>query len=200
MLNVQERSGNHARARTQRPGEAATAGARRASALLAAAHRVAIISSGVLAGAILGTWLSEASFGGSAEPWIAYHQAITSAYTGVVPPIGGLAMIATLTALAGSWRTPRTRWLLVAAAGCLVIGMLVTVLVHFPINDEIMTWQPSAPPADWQERRDGWLIAHAVRTVIAMAGFVLLVVAATLRRLNTHDLDVIVAAVADKDD
>lgn len=145
--------------------------------LLCAAHRVAIILSGVLAGAILATWLSEASLGSSAEGWIGYHQAITPAYTQAVPPIGGLALVATLAALAASWRNPRTRQLLLAAVGCLLVGMLVTVVVHFPINDAIMTWQPEAPPADWQDLRTRWLTAHAVRTWVAVVGFVLLVLA-----------------------
>jgi len=45
--------------------------------------------------------------------------------------------------------------------GCLLVGLLVTVVVHFPINDVIMTWQPDAPPADWQDVRGRWLTAHA---------------------------------------
>jgi len=145
--------------------------------LLAAAHRVAIILSGVLAGAILGTWLSEVSLGNSAESWIAYHQAITPAYTLAVPPVGGLALLATFAALASSWRNARIRWFLLAAMGCLFVGMLVTVVVHFPINDAIMTWQPDTPPADWQDLRARWLTAHAVRTVVAVAGFALVVLA-----------------------
>ncbi len=150
--------------------------------LLGAAHRVAIILSGVLAGAILATWLSEASLGGSAELWIGYHQAITPSYTKAVPPIGGLALLATLAALAASWRNPRTRRLVLVAMACLLVGMLVTVIVHFPINDEIMTWQPTAPPADWQDLRAQWLTAHAVRTWFAVAGFVLLVLAHSSQR------------------
>jgi len=150
--------------------------------LLGAAHRVAIILSGVLAGAILGTWLSEASLGSSAELWIGYHQAITPAYTQAVPPIGGLALVATLAALVACWRNSRTRRLLLAAVGCLLVGLLVTVVVHFPINEQIMTWQPDAPPADWQDLRARWLAAHAVRTWVAVAGFVLVVLAVSRRR------------------
>ena len=146
------------------------------------AHRVAIILSGVLAGAILGTWLGEASSGGSAELWIGYHQAITPAYTQAVPPIGGLALVATLAALSASWRDLGTRRLLLAAVGCLLVGLLVTVVVHFPVNDQIMTWQPDAPPADWQDLRTRWLVAHAVRTWVAVAGFVLLVFAVSMQR------------------
>ena len=143
---------------------------------------MAIILSGVLAGAILATWLSEASLSSSADVWITYHQAITPAYTQAVPPIGGLALVATLAAQAASWRDPRTHRLVLAAMGCLLVGLLVAVVVHFPINDVIMTWQPDAPPADWQDLRARWLTSHAVRTWVAVAGFVLLVLAISRRR------------------
>ena len=146
------------------------------------AHSAAIIFAGVLAGAVLGTWLNEAPLSGSTELWIAYHQAITPAYTRVVPPIGGLALIATFAALAWSGRTPQVRRLILAAVGCLLIGLTVTVVVHFPINAEIMTWQSAAPPADWQHLRDRWLAAHAVRAATAVAAFALLVIAGAKRR------------------
>ncbi|MDQ3710503.1 MAG: DUF1772 domain-containing protein, partial [Actinomycetota bacterium] len=152
------------------------------SVLLSVAHRVAIILSGVLAGAIVSTWLSERSLGDSAGLWISYHQALTPAYTQALPPIGGLALLATLAALAASWRSRRTRRLVLAALACLVSGLLITVVVHFPINDAIMSWQSAAPPSDWQDLRAEWLTAHAVRTVCALAGFVLLVLAFTQRQ------------------
>jgi len=66
--------------------------------------------------------------------------------------------------------------------GCLLVGLLVTVVVHFPINDVIMTWQLDVPPTDWQDLRARWLTAHAVRTGVAVAGFVLLVLALSRRR------------------
>lgn len=178
MVNIQkDRAARHARARTQNQGRTPTAGTRPAPGLLAAAHRVAIISSGVLAGAILATWLNEASLDRSAELWIEYHQAITSAYTRALPPLGGLALLAALATLAMMWRIARTRWFVLAVVGCLVVGFLATVVVHFPINAEILTWQPAAPPADWQGLRDRWLTAHLARSVAAFAGFALLVLA-----------------------
>ncbi len=161
-----------------------TTGVRAMPSLLGPAHPAAIVLTGVLAGAVLATWLSEASLGGSTEGWIAYHQAITPAYTRAVPPIGGLALIAALAALATPGWNPRDRRLGLAAVGCLLIGLLVTVVVHFPINAEIATWQPAVPPEDWQELRDRWLAAHALRTVLAVAGFALLVIAGPRRRLT----------------
>jgi len=172
MLNIEELSAHRV---------TTAASSRPALPLRTAFHRGAIILSGVLAGAIVGTWLSEASLGSSAEGWIGYHQAITPAYTQLVPPIGGLALVATLAALGTSWRSPRARRLLLASVGCLFVGMLVTVIVHFPINDQIMTWQPTAPPADWQDIRIQWLTAHAVRTWVSVVGFVLLVLAFSVR-------------------
>jgi hypothetical protein len=108
---------------------------------LAAAHPAAIILTGVLAGAVLATWLSEVSLGGSAELWIAYHQAVTPAYTRAVPPLGGLALIAALAVAGTSWWSVRDRRLVLAAVACLLVGLVVTVVVHFPINAEIATWQ-----------------------------------------------------------
>jgi hypothetical protein len=86
-------------------------GVRLPRARLGAALPAAIVLTGLLAGAVLGTWLSEVSLGGSSELWIAYHQAVTPAYTRAVPPLGGLALIATLGALAASWSNPRDRLL-----------------------------------------------------------------------------------------
>ena len=63
-----------------------------------------------------------------------------------------------------------------------IVGLVVTVVVHFPINAEIATWQPAASDTDWHQFQQQWLTAHAVRTVAALAGFVLLVVVGTRRR------------------
>ena len=71
-------------------------GVRPPRARLGAAGPAAIVLTGLLAGAVLGTWLSEVPLGGSSELWIAYHQAVTPAYTRAVPPLGGLALIAAL--------------------------------------------------------------------------------------------------------
>lgn len=73
---------------------------------------------------------------------------------------------------------------MLAAIACLILGLLVTVVVHFPINAEIMTWRPAAPPVDWQQLRDRWLAAHAVRTVLAVTGFVLLAASGPWRRME----------------
>jgi hypothetical protein len=88
---------------------------------------------------------------GSRTAEIAYHQAITPAYTHAIPPLGGLALIATLAALVACWSNPPDRRLTLGATECLLVGLVVTVVVHFPINAEIATWQPAAVSADWHQ-------------------------------------------------
>lgn len=144
-------------------------------ALLTAVRPAATVLTGVLAGAVLATWLSEKALGDSTPLWIAYHQAINPTFTRAFPLLAGLALIAALVAAATSWGIPLDRLLVLSAIGCLLIGLGITVIVHFPINAEIATWRSDAPPADWQQIRDRWLAAHTIRTAFAVSGFALLV-------------------------
>jgi uncharacterized membrane protein len=68
---------------------------------------------------------------------------------------------------------------------CLLVGLVVTVVVHFPMNAEIATWQPAMIFADRQQLQQRWLAAHALRTVAAVAGLVLLVAVGTRRRASS---------------
>lgn len=144
-------------------------------------HLAATILAGVLSGGLLTAWLTEVSLDGSDELWIVYHQALTPAYTLALPTIGILALIAAGLTLATSWRTLPIRRLLFTATWCLLFGLAVTVAVHFPINAEVLSWQPAEPPADWNKVRVRWLIAHGIRAVFALAAFLLLVLAAFRR-------------------
>lgn len=160
-------------------------GVRRVPVGVTAAHQMAIILAALLAGALFATWVVEASLGNLTALWIEYHQATTAAYTRVLPPIGGLTLIAALAALAGSRRNVQSRRLILAAVGCLLVGLIVTLVVHFPINDAIVTWEPATPPADWQHLRDRWLVAHAVRTASVVAALGLLTMARLHGRRTT---------------
>ena len=148
------------------------------------AHPAAMILAGVFAGTVLAAWLTEASLDGGAETWIGYHQAVASPYTPALLSFCILALIAAGWTLAGSWPNGPLRWLLFLATWCLLFALTVTFAVHFPISAQVLSWQPADPPADWEEVRLRWSIAHGIRAVFAVAAFVLLVLAA-LRRY-TH--------------
>lgn len=148
-------------------------------ALAKAMLRLSLVASGILAGMVLSVWLVEVSFGPAAEPWINYHQAIRGPYTSVVPPLGALAGIGAVVATICARHPTVHRPLVMAAVGCLVSGMVVTVGLHFPMNAVIDTWSSTAPPGEWEQMRRDWLVAHTVRSVLAVAAFVLLATAAT---------------------
>jgi hypothetical protein len=144
-------------------------------AVAAITHQVATILAGVLAGAVVAVLLTELALGGDAELWIGYHQAITTTYTVALPLIGVLSLVAAVVTLVCLWQHLRVRWLLLFAIWCLLVGMVVTAAVHLPLNAEVLSWQPDAPPDDWDGLRLRWLQAHGVRTLAALAAFAVMV-------------------------
>ena len=146
------------------------------------ARLIALVASGLIAGAVLATGLADISLSGSAELYTAYRQATNGLFTATLPPLGGLALVAA--AASAVLHQGRARTLSIAAAVCFVAALAVTVLVHFPVNAEILTWSPSAPPADWQQIQARWATAHLARTLLTLAGFVVL----TLDRWRGRDV------------
>lgn len=143
--------------------------------------RISVFAAGILAGVVLGVSLTEASLGPSAELWIGYHQAIRVPYTVVVPPLGVVVVVALLITLIGPRRRQVRRLAITVAVICLVVGMAITIGVHFPMNAMIDTWLPTTPPDDWEQVRRQWVIAHSARSVLAVAAFGLLLVATPSR-------------------
>jgi Domain of unknown function (DUF1772) len=146
------------------------------------ARLIALVASGLIAGAVLATGLADTALSDSAELYTAYRQATNGVFTATLPPLGGLALLAA--AASAVLYQGRARTLSLAAAGCFVAALAVTVLVHFPLNAEILTWSPSAPPADWQQIQARWATAHLARTLLTLAGFVVL----TLDRWRARDV------------
>lgn len=139
---------------------------------VAALRLTAVLASGLLAGAVLVIWLLDVELGRTAALFTAYRQAATGPLTGSLPPLGGVALVAA--AACAVLGRGRDRVVALSAASCLLVGLIVTVMVHFPINAEILTWSAAAPPADWQQLRDRWQAAHAARSLLSAAAFVLL--------------------------
>ena len=151
-------------------------------AVAAITHQLATILAGVLAGALVAVLLTESALSESPELWIGYHQAITTTYTTALLLVGGLSLVAAVMTVVCLWPQLRVRWLLLLAIWCLLVAVVVTIAVHYPLNAEVLSWQPDAAPADWDGLRVRWLLAHGVRTLAALAGFALMVRAAFPRR------------------
>ena len=141
--------------------------------MLTVAIRPAVVSSGLLAGALVAVLLADLTLQGNPTGYIAFHQATTVLYTATLPPLGAVMAISIIVSLVKGRGVPGIGWLLITALACGVVGMLVTVLVHFPLNATIMTWRVGVVPADFVSVASRWVAAHLVRTVITVIAFVL---------------------------
>ena len=68
----------------------------------------------------------------------------------------------------------------VAAAGLLIVSVIMSVTLLVPINNRIITWTADNHPADWREQHQRWDRWHYARVAIIVAAFVLTLVAATV--------------------
>jgi hypothetical protein len=156
--------------------------------MFVAVRSAALFLTGLLAGSALANYLLESSLNDSVTFDIEYKQLVIRAYTVTLPVLalgGVLSAVATLY-LARADR--RVVWLVTAAIACLAAGLVITLTIHFPINDKVVTWNPAAPPADAAQLFGRWRTANTIRTALAIAGFALLLagsaVQAPLRRAN----------------
>ena len=73
-------------------------------------------------------------------------------------------------------------WLVGAAILLSLVALALTKFGHFPINDRILGWVPTKPPADWRAVQSQWSALHMGRTICATGSFALLVLSNLLRR------------------
>jgi uncharacterized membrane protein len=147
-----------------------------AGRLRAPVRLVALVATGLLAGAVFAVWLMEGLLGSGPELYIAYKQATATPLSRALPPLGGLAVLATAACLV----LDRDNRVLTGGAVVSLVGAsLVTFVVHFPINATIADWTTMAPPPGWESVRDRWSAAHGVRTVLSVGAFVLVALGAS---------------------
>ncbi|MGB9632244.1 MAG: anthrone oxygenase family protein [Chloroflexaceae bacterium] len=53
-----------------------------------------------------------------------------------------------------------------------------TIVLNVPINNAVLTWDPAAPPADWENARNAWNNLNAIRTPVNYLSFLLMIWAA----------------------
>ena len=74
------------------------------------------------------------------------------------------------------------------AISCTVAVIVLTRLINVPINETLMTWQPSSPPENVMQLWAPWEGSHTIRTGIALLGFASLAYAIVVRQDNEPDL------------
>jgi uncharacterized membrane protein len=140
-----------------------------------------LLLAGLLTGAIFAAALIMNPAGLDAATYVMAQQNGIRALNTIMPLLGGLTIVLTLTAAFAASSDPLRMYLLFSAAAGLIVVGLVTRFLNQPINATVMTWDAGAPPAEWTTLRDAWWRWHLVRIVLSLGSFSL-VIAAALRR------------------
>lgn len=145
---------------------------------------VQLCCGGLLAGAWCADWLALAPVRGTVTPstFIIVQQGMEAHLRGVLPLLIGVALVSGCGALLLLLRERRGARYVVLALGtlALLVALVIARLGNAPIDAELMNWTPNAPPENLRELWRPWERAHALRTAMAAASFVLLCLAAVL--------------------
>ncbi len=63
------------------------------------------------------------------------------------------------------------------SAAILAITAIFVKAKVLPMNDQIQTWSPTAPPDNWRAVRQRWIRFHNVRTILGLLAFFIQTVA-----------------------
>jgi hypothetical protein len=90
------------------------------------------------------------------------------------------ALILTAGLAVATWGNPAAG-AAIAASVLLAVSVVMSIVLLVPIASRSATWTADDHPADWREQNRRWDRLHYARVAIIIAGFVLTLVAATVR-------------------
>ena len=144
---------------------------------LAMLRFVAVLTTGLVAGIFLGDRMG-ASFARPAlspSSFVTFQQIQHMHFAKMMPILIGIAILSS-----AAWlvlirsRIGSAEFVSLALGTLAYISVIVlTRTVNVPINDQLMTWIASSPPPDVMEIWARWEQVHTVRTVLAVLGFAL---------------------------
>lgn len=145
---------------------------------------VSLFAAGLLAGAevVVRYGVRDAITLLDEQPQLVLRQALVRRLRILVPVLYGLTVVTGVAVAVVDGAAPGAgfRWAaLVALLGWTVLTFSGTV----PINKAVVSWSPTAPPADWRQRLDRWERLNTIRTWAALAVFGCFTIAAAL---NVH--------------
>lgn len=142
-----------------------------------------LLCCGLAAGIALCILLVERAWSGSGQFYTELMQLLNRALTVPAPALGagGLVALSVDAVLLFRRGGGAPFWLVVAAIGLALVAMAVTKLGHFPINDQVLKWNPASPPPDWTAVQARWSALHVARTLAAVGSFVLLLSSTVVR-------------------
>ena len=136
----------------------------------------------LVAGAAFAIWIDYNPAGMSPAFYTEKMQHAIRVFTIPLPAVVFLGVLFTIlsTVLARGER-PQF-YVLVAASICILAVALITAFGNIPINNQIKVWNISSPPSNWKDLAQKWWLFQTVRTIAAMVGLSLLIIAALARR------------------
>ncbi len=142
---------------------------------------IAVLFSGLFAGILFGDRMG-ASYGRpqlSASSFVQFQQIQHVHFAKLMPPLiltaiaAGLGWLFLVRAL---WNTAEF-WLIALATAAMICAAVLTRAINIPINNQLMTWSVSAPPANIREIWLRWESVHTIRTILCLGAFALEVAA-----------------------
>ena len=138
---------------------------------------LALVCTGLVAGIFLGhrAGLSHAGPRLTPATFIQVQQLIHDVYAKMMPPLvlGAVTSSTVWTIFLRHGPTHPAFWLVALASLALVVAAALTRAVNIPINTRLMTWNVDAPPANFRDLWRPWERVHSLRTVLAIAAFML---------------------------
>lgn len=119
----------------------------------------------------------------SPSSFVRFQQAVHRVFVRMMPPLTITPVLAGLGWLALDRSAGWQYWLVAAATAGMMLSFGLTLAVNVPINNRLMTWNASSPPADLKQVWQPWERVHTIRTGIAVCAFVAEAIALNSRAL-----------------
>lgn len=149
--------------------------------VLTAARVVAVGCAGLYAGILLGDLAGAAQARPVMDPssFVQLQQIIHARYVILMPALMAAVVLAGLTWLGFIRSRPKgvEFWLVLGTIAGIVFCGIITRLVNVPLNNQLVSWSVAFPPPNVHALWAPWEGAHAIRTVVAVAAFVVSVIA-----------------------
>ena len=142
---------------------------------------VALFFTALLAGGAFVIWIDYNPAGMSAAFYVEKMQHAIRVFTRPLPTIVMLSVLFSVTSAFLARRERPGFYLLVAATICAVAVALITAFGNIPMN-QIKTWSVVSPPSAWVELGAQWWRFQTARTIAAICGLALLILAALIPR------------------
>lgn len=148
---------------------------------VAVARFGSVFGAGLVSGVLLGDRMG-ASFARPELPassFVTFQQIVHRHFVVMMPILLGITILscaAWLILVRSRTGSAEFAFLALGALAFVAIATL-TRAINVPINDQLMTWDPSSPPPDVMNIWARWEGVHTTRTVLAVLGFGLLLLA-----------------------